>query len=147
MYYYFIYHIILSHVHVDGVRLRLWTAATSRPVVYPPLIWVWRATVEWYWQGRTEKVGVKSVPVPLFPLQISHELIRAQTRVSTVPNRLNHGTALFLHHVTARRIICTDYTVNILQAAYIVWYIILCYSLVFYIMFSLYHMVIYIKRH
>jgi hypothetical protein len=34
-------------VHIDGVRLCLRTAATERPIVYPPDdIWVLRATVE-----------------------------------------------------------------------------------------------------
>jgi hypothetical protein len=31
------------------------------------VIWVWRATVEWYWQGKTEELGEKPVPVPLCP--------------------------------------------------------------------------------
>jgi len=36
-------------------RRRLWTAATNGPNVHPPNdIWVWRATVELYWQGRTQ---------------------------------------------------------------------------------------------
>jgi hypothetical protein len=40
-------------VHVDGVRLCLWTAATNGPVIHlSDDIWVWRATVEWYWQGK-----------------------------------------------------------------------------------------------
>jgi hypothetical protein len=42
--------------HVDGVRLHLWTAATNRPTVHPPgNIWVWRAMVEWYWQGKLKR--------------------------------------------------------------------------------------------
>jgi hypothetical protein len=33
-------------------------AATSGPFVHPPDdIYVWRATVEWYWQGKTEELG------------------------------------------------------------------------------------------
>jgi hypothetical protein len=48
----------------DGVRLRLWPAATNGHNVYPPDdIWVWRAMVEWYWQGKTEELGEKPVPV------------------------------------------------------------------------------------
>jgi hypothetical protein len=34
------------------------------------MIWVWRATVEWYWRGKT-------CPVPLCPPQIPHGLTRA----------------------------------------------------------------------
>jgi hypothetical protein len=53
----------------------------------PQMIWVWRATVEWYWQGKTEELGEKSVPVPLCPPQIPHVLTRAQTRASAVTGR------------------------------------------------------------
>jgi hypothetical protein len=30
----------------------------------PQMIWVWRATMELYWQGETEELGEKPVPVP-----------------------------------------------------------------------------------
>jgi hypothetical protein len=40
---------------------------------------VWRATVEWYWQGKTEELGEKPVPVPLCPPQVPHGLTRAST--------------------------------------------------------------------
>jgi hypothetical protein len=53
------------------------------------MIWVWRATVEWYWQGKTEELGEKPVPVPLCPPQIRHRLTRAsgRTRASAVRGR------------------------------------------------------------
>jgi hypothetical protein len=36
-----------DHHHVDGTRLRLWTAATNGPIVHPPGdIWAWRKTVD-----------------------------------------------------------------------------------------------------
>jgi hypothetical protein len=39
---------------VNGARLRLWTAATNMPTVYPPgYVWPWRIMVEWYRQGTT----------------------------------------------------------------------------------------------
>jgi hypothetical protein len=62
------------------------------------MIWVWRATVEWYWQGETEELGEKPVSVPLCPPQISHGLTRAQNpglrgdRPAT--NHLSHGVTL-----------------------------------------------------
>jgi hypothetical protein len=53
----------------------------------PQTIWVWRATVEWYWQGKTEELREKPVPVPLCPPQIPHGLTRARTRASAVWGR------------------------------------------------------------
>jgi hypothetical protein len=59
-------------VHVDGVRLYLWTAATNRPTVHTPGdIWVRGAMVEWYRQEKTKELE-KPVPVPLCPPQIPH---------------------------------------------------------------------------
>jgi hypothetical protein len=44
-------------VHIDGVRLFLWTVAINRPIFHPPDdIWVWRATVKWYWQGEPKNL-------------------------------------------------------------------------------------------
>jgi hypothetical protein len=56
-------------------------------------IWVWRATVEWYWQGKTEELGEKPVPVPLWPTQIPHGARTpglCSERLAI--NRLSHGT-------------------------------------------------------
>jgi hypothetical protein len=39
---------------VDGMRLRLWTAATNRPIVYPlGDTWAWITMVKWFWQRKT----------------------------------------------------------------------------------------------
>jgi hypothetical protein len=50
-----------------------------RPLTYILFVlqmtWVWRATVEWYWQEKTEKL----VPVPLCPPLIPHGLTRRRT--------------------------------------------------------------------
>jgi hypothetical protein len=43
--------------------------------------------VEWNWQGKTEVLREKPVPVPLFPPQIKHGLTRDQTRASAVRGR------------------------------------------------------------
>jgi hypothetical protein len=43
--------------------------------------------VEWNWQGKTEVLGEKPVPVPLCPPQIPHGLIRDRTRASAVRGR------------------------------------------------------------
>jgi hypothetical protein len=45
------------------------------------------APVEWNWQGKTEVLGEKPVPVPLCPPQISPGLTRDRTRVSAVRSR------------------------------------------------------------
>jgi hypothetical protein len=56
------------------------------------------APVEWNWQGKTEVVEEKPVPVPLCPPQISQGLTRDRTRSlrgeRPATNRLCHGTAL-----------------------------------------------------
>jgi hypothetical protein len=66
----------------------LWTAATNGPVFHlPDDIWVWRATVEWYWQGKTEELEEKPVPVPFYPPQIPHDLSRALTQAFVVRGR------------------------------------------------------------
>jgi hypothetical protein len=74
-------------VHVDTLRLCLWTAVTNWPIVYPPDIWVWRAMVEWYWQGKAEELGEKPVLVPLCPLQIPRGLTWARSWASAVRGR------------------------------------------------------------
>jgi hypothetical protein len=53
-------------VHISRVRLRLWTAATNRPTVYPPhdtRIW---STSGIIWQGKPDELGENPVSVPLF---------------------------------------------------------------------------------
>jgi hypothetical protein len=45
------------------------------------------APVEWNWQGKTEELGEKPVPVPLRPPQIPHGLTRDWTRASAVGGR------------------------------------------------------------
>jgi hypothetical protein len=47
-----------------------------------------------YWQGKTEKLGEKPVPVPLCPPKIPHGLTRVRTRASAV-----RGWRLTIDHV------------------------------------------------
>jgi hypothetical protein len=53
----------------------------------PQMVWVWRATVECYWQGKTKELGENPVPVPFCPPQILYGLTRARTRASAVRGR------------------------------------------------------------
>jgi hypothetical protein len=52
----------------------------------PHMIWVRRATVEWYWQGKAEELGEK-LPVSLCTPLNSHVLTRKRTRDSAVTGR------------------------------------------------------------
>jgi hypothetical protein len=58
----------------------------------PSDTWAWRATVEWYWQGNTEELGQKSVPLQLCPLQIPHGLTWVWIRAST--SRLTYNISI-----------------------------------------------------
>jgi hypothetical protein len=69
-----------------GCSTQAWMPIYISILHIPQMIWVWKATVEWYWQGKTEELGEKPVPVPLCP-QISHGLTRARTRASAVRGR------------------------------------------------------------
>jgi hypothetical protein len=61
--------------------------STNQLYFIPQMIWVWRATVEWYWQGEIRRIRRKLVPVPFCPSQIPHGLIRLRTRDSAVRRR------------------------------------------------------------
>jgi hypothetical protein len=71
-----------------GGTMRLNFSASNGPTVHPPYdIWKWRSTADWYWQGKTEELGERSVPLPLCLPRISHGLTRARSWVSTVRGR------------------------------------------------------------
>jgi hypothetical protein len=76
--------------------LCLWTAATNGPIFHPPDdIWIWKATVEWYWQGKTEELGENLSQCHFAHLK-SHIDLGANLGFRgerTPTNRLSHGTA------------------------------------------------------
>jgi hypothetical protein len=77
----------------------LWTAATKLLFIPHMIIWVWRAMVKWYWQGKAEELREKLVPVPFCPPQIPHQVTQVLTQASAVrdqpaTNHLSHITAL-----------------------------------------------------
>jgi hypothetical protein len=51
------------------------------------MIWAWRDGRMIYWQGKTEELWEKPVPVPLCPPQIPHGLTQARTRTSRARGR------------------------------------------------------------
>jgi hypothetical protein len=64
------------------------TSGRQRTNVHPPDdIRIWRATVEYYWQGKSKNGWESSVPVPLNPQQIPCRMTRPWTGVSTARGR------------------------------------------------------------
>jgi hypothetical protein len=70
-----------------GSSTQAWMPTYVSILRIPQMMWVRRATVEGYWQGITDELGQKHVPVPLCPPQITYGLIRARTRASAVRGR------------------------------------------------------------
>jgi hypothetical protein len=67
-----------------GSSTQAWMPTYISILRIPQMIWVWRTTVEWYWQGKTEELREKPVLVPLCPPQIPHGLTRVkQTRLNS----------------------------------------------------------------
>jgi hypothetical protein len=64
-------------IHVDRVRICVYTAATNGPFVHPPGGYGGMPLT-----GKTEEVGENPVPLPLCPSQIPHELTRTRTWAS-----------------------------------------------------------------
>jgi hypothetical protein len=83
------------------------------------------ALVEWYWQGKTEVLGEKTVPVPLCPPQISHRLTWDRTLASAVSGRrltvLTHGVAFCRRSDRQISEAWMMFTVNVV-CRYIYWY-------------------------
>jgi hypothetical protein len=50
-----------------------------------------------YWQGKTEELGEKPIPLPLCPPQIPHGITRARTRASAVRGRRLTTWAMVRH--------------------------------------------------
>jgi hypothetical protein len=58
------------------------TEAANGPIVRPSDMSEYGAAAEWYWQGKTEGIGEKPLPVPLCPPQIPHGLPWERTGTS-----------------------------------------------------------------
>jgi hypothetical protein len=83
----FFHHLFFFSLKVGVGQTQAWMPTYVSILRIPHMIRVWRATMEWYWQGKTEELGEKPVPAPLCPPQIPHGLTRAQTRASAVRGR------------------------------------------------------------
>jgi hypothetical protein len=57
-----------------------------------------RDTVEWYWQGKTEKLGEKTLPVPVRPPEIPYWLSRVQSPTYAI-RHLSHGSLTIDIHI------------------------------------------------
>jgi hypothetical protein len=60
---------------INGTRVGCYCCSCRYGHIVPPppqLIHDCGAPTEWYWRRKTEELGEKLVPVPLFPPQISH---------------------------------------------------------------------------
>jgi hypothetical protein len=77
----------------EGSRSRRYGRTATLSLIVPPCdedddqLYIFPsngAPVEWKWQGKTEVVGEKPVPVPLCPPQIPHGMSRYRNRASAV---------------------------------------------------------------
>jgi hypothetical protein len=97
-----------------GSSTQAWMPTYVSILRNPQMIWVWRATVEWYIDGKTEELGKKPVPVPLCPPQITHGLTRARTRASAV-----RGRRLTTWAMARREKTLTSFNINNVNGDYI----------------------------
>lgn len=63
------------------VSMKLWSLTGPRWHISE-----YGATVEWYWQGKTKKLGKRPVPVPLYPPHIPHGVTWVRSWASMVRN-------------------------------------------------------------
>jgi hypothetical protein len=103
---------LICLVHVDGVRLCLWTAATNGPVVYvnevriflwtaatngslfvPQVIWVWSSCEMITWQNRKTCLSATLSTINLTYIYLGTKPGLHSER--PVTNCLSHSTALF----------------------------------------------------
>jgi hypothetical protein len=109
-------------------RSRSYGRTAALRLIVQTLWWRWKmisfffiftsngAPVEWNWQGKTEVLGEKHVPVPLCAPQIPHGLTRDRTRTSAVRGRRLTAWAM------ARSQLCSPPNiVFILHECYIMW--------------------------
>jgi hypothetical protein len=94
--------------YVDRVRLCLELGPPMGLFFIPHDMWVWRATVELYWQGKTEELGENPVPVPLCPVQSPQRLTWARTRDSAVRGRRPTAWAMALPAMVLKEILITQ---------------------------------------
>jgi hypothetical protein len=92
-------------VHIDGVRLSLYTVASNGPIVHTPDdMWARRVIVEWHWQAKTDELGEKPLPVALCPPQILHGLNDREPR----PPQWEAGYALSKVRRCLRHNLCSQ---------------------------------------
>jgi hypothetical protein len=88
--------------HVDGMRLRLWTAVTNGPIVHLPSdTWSWRTTVECYRQEKTSDSSTRSL---WQSYQQSHLLAKQVKLAKTMMTCL----AKYLSHTSKGSLTCSN---------------------------------------
>jgi hypothetical protein len=99
-----------NYVHVDGVRICLWTAATIGPTVCSlGDIRVWRATVERYWQSKTDELTQTWPSTTLSttnPTWIDASINLGLCCEKLVSNHLSHGTPLAKVNFNTTKVRC-----------------------------------------
>jgi hypothetical protein len=77
------------------------------------IFWNVEPTVEWYWQGKTEELGEKPVPVPLCPPQIPLGANPGRHVERPATNHLSHGTDLQLKASHYDQVLSTEHSKKI----------------------------------
>jgi hypothetical protein len=81
-----------------GSSAQAWMPTYVSILRIPQMIWVGRATVEWYWQGKTEELGEEPVPSTTLsttnPIWIDPGANPGLRGERPVTNDLSHGTAI-----------------------------------------------------
>jgi hypothetical protein len=100
--------------HVDEVRLRLWTAATSGPIIPPPGdIWVWRTVVKWYRQGKTPDSSTRAL---WKSCQHSHLVEKQEELANEIMNLALRSVFFILRRVLWHAVKCCDMGLTTLRS-------------------------------
>jgi hypothetical protein len=103
-----------------GSSTRAWMPTYVSILRIPQMIWVWRATVEWYWQGKIKKTQRKTCPTATLsttnPTWINPGANPGLHGERPATNNQSHGTAcgvpLLLHELQGPHIFFFENATN-----------------------------------